>query len=351
MKIVIYGLGNRGRAFIETVYEMLQEIEIVAVTDTYVQSIESLMCDNKLYIKPTQIKDYEYDFIIVTPENYFYEIRKKLIESGVDFRKIKSLNEFEMNRKKFQCNICGNEIFAWKYIGEDYKIFHEKNIAGAGRRRGGCSVCGSSDRARFVYYVIENFTKLMNKNECKILHFAPEKAISEKLREIHGKQYISADIMSGRADVIANIVNLQFHNEEFDYIICNHVMEHICEEKRAFSEVRRCLKPGGILIFTAPICWTQETYEDDNVLTVDDRIRYYGQEDHVRLYGNDIVERIEKFGFDVNLLCCNEIGIEDEIRKFGFLRNDSALLCKRKDKKSEIQRCFKGEGISGHCSI
>ncbi len=329
MKIVIYGLGYKGREFIRIVYEILKEIEIVAVTDTYVQAMDSLIYDNTLYIKPTQIKDYEYDYIIVTPENYYCEIRNSLVEYGVDYRKIRSLNEFELNRKKFQCNICGNEIFAWNYIGEDYKIFHNKDIAGAGRRRGGCPVCGSSDRARFVYYVIENFTKLLKESNCNVLHFAPENAILKKLRSMYGEQYISADIMPGRADVVADITSLQFNDEQFEYIICNHVMEHVYEEKKAFSEIRRCLRKGGILIFTAPICWTQETYEDDIVTTADERIRCYGQEDHVRLYGKDIVGRIEKFGFDVDLLYCNKMKIKDKIQKFGFLQDDSVLLCKR----------------------
>ena len=135
--------------------------------------------------------------------------------------------------------------------------------------------------------------------------------------------------MDGRADVVADITKLQFNNDQFDYIICNHVMEHVYEEEKAFSEIRRCLKPEGVFIFSTPICWLQKTYEDDNVTTSSDRIKYYSQEDHVRLYGNDIVDRIEKFGFDVKLLHCSEIKSEDEIKKFGLLKEDSVLLCKK----------------------
>lgn len=41
MKIVVYGLGNRGYRFIRDIMEILPEIEIVAVTDTYMQKSES----------------------------------------------------------------------------------------------------------------------------------------------------------------------------------------------------------------------------------------------------------------------------------------------------------------------
>ncbi len=227
-------------------------------------------------------------------------------------------NEFQNSRSKFQCNICGSEIFAWKYIGEDYEMFQKKSIAGAGKRRGGCPVCGSFDRARFVYDIMKNFMGIFNENADSILHFAPESVIADKLKKIYGDRYVSADLMEGRADVVADITKLQFDNEQFEYIICNHVMEYVNEEEKAFLEIRRFLKQEGLLIFSSPICWTQKTYEDNRVTTVYDRIRFYGQEDHVRLYGNDIVDRIEKFGFDVNLLHCNEIKSNDEIKNLDF---------------------------------
>lgn len=328
MKVVVYGLGNRGREFINDVRE-INEIDIVAATDTYVQEIDSSMCNNILYIRPIDIRNYNYDYIVITPESFHYEIKEQLLRNGISSQKIIFLNEFTENMRRFHCNICGSAVLVWKYIGQDNKIFHSKKIAGAGKRRGGCAVCGSSDRARFVYYIMENFTGILNESTCSILHFAPELAISEKLRAIHGNQYISADIVSERADVVADITELQFEEEQFGYVICNHVMEHVYEESKAFLEIRRCLQPGGILIFTAPICWSQNTYEDDSVVTASDKIKYYGQEDHVRLYGNDIVERIASYGFDVELLRCNEIINEKEIKKFGFLKEDSVLLCKK----------------------
>lgn len=323
------GLGNRGRRFIRDVLEILPEIEIVAVTDTYAQGSIPEEYANIPYISPEYIQKCEYECIVVTPENFYCEIESLLLNKGVDQMKIISLDEFQKNRKKFYCNICGSEFFAWEYIGEDYEIFQNKSIAGAGRRRGGCTVCGSYDRARFVYDIMGNFTEIFSGNADRILHFAPESIISDKLRKMYGEQYISADIMDGRADVVADITKLQFDNEQFEYIICNHVMEHVYEEEKAFSEIRRCLKPEGFFIFSTPICWSQKTYEDNDVTTAYDRIKYYGQEDHVRLYGNDIVDRIEEFGFDVNLLHCHEIKDGDEIKKFGLLKEDSVLLCRK----------------------
>ena len=84
-------------------------------------------------------------------------------------------------------------------------------------------------------YIMKNFTEIFSGNADGILHFAPESTISNKLKKKYGEQYISADIMEGRADVVADITKLQFDNEQFEYIIYNHVMEHVYEEKKAFE--------------------------------------------------------------------------------------------------------------------
>ena len=239
------------------------------------------------------------------------------------------IREVEEAQEKLWCNLCDNNVLDWAYIGEDREIFHYKKIIGASRRKGGCPVCGSSDRIRYVYYIMRKYTNLLDGFAHDVLHFAPEEILSSKVRALCGNNYISADLMSANADVAADITNLQFADEQFEYIICNHVMEHIVDEEKAFSELRRCLKAGGILILTVPICWEQKTFEASDVKTEEDRIKNYGQADHVRLYGNDIVSRVEKFGFSVNLYVCNQVVDRNRIRKFGYIERDSVLLCKR----------------------
>lgn len=98
--------------------------------------------------------------------------------------------------------------------------------------------------------------------------------MSQKLRNRYNSNYISADIVPGRADVVADITKLQFSEGTFEYIICNHVMEHISLEGKAFHEIRRCLMLGGMLILTVPICWEQKTFEDEKITTKEERIKF-----------------------------------------------------------------------------
>lgn len=329
MEIVVYGMGKNGQEFIQDVEEAAKDVKIIAATDTYIHN-PGLQCRETIpCIEPCRIQDYAYDYVVVTPMKYFDEIKRSLLAAGVGEEKIKSLKEMEGMLGTLHCNLCGSGVFAWRYIGEEQDVFCSKNI-GAGRRRGGCPICGSLDRTRYVYHIIRNYTSLLDGAGCSVLHFAPESMLSEKIRSACGGGYVTADIAPQKADVAADISDMQFNDGQFDYIICNHVMEHIREEGRAFSELGRCLKRGGILILTVPVCWEQATYEDENVITQKDRIKYYGQRDHVRLYGNDIVGRIEKFGFEVTLFRCSEAEDGEDIDRLGFIKGDSVFLCKKK---------------------
>lgn len=339
MKIIVYGTGKRGIEFIQCVREFFLEIEIVAISDTYKQKTNLHIGDNISFIEASSIQECIFDYVVVTPKDYFMEIKEKLLAMGINREKIKSVKEIKMEYAKsycnnsrcktFYCDFCNNSVPGWEYIGCNYDIFATKKIIGASKRRGKCPICESIDRERYIYYILKNYTSLLDGVGHHVLHFAPEECLSQTLKNACGAGYISADIAPKRADIIADITKLQFAAETFEYIICNHVMEHIPMEWKAFEEIKRCLIQGGVLILTVPICWEQKTFEDDGVETEEDRVKYYGQKDHVRLYGNDVVERIEKFGFDVTLLRCNEVVNKKDISRFGFISEDSVLLCKK----------------------
>ena len=47
--------------------------------------------------------------------------------------------------------------------------------------------------------------------------------------------------------------NLPYENNEFDVVVADQVLEHVCDNpQKVFSESYRVLKKGGIIIFTAP---------------------------------------------------------------------------------------------------
>jgi ubiquinone/menaquinone biosynthesis C-methylase UbiE len=50
---------------------------------------------------------------------------------------------------------------------------------------------------------------------------------------------------------VASIEELPFADESFDGAIANHMLFHLEDRTRAFSEIRRVLRPGGLFVATA----------------------------------------------------------------------------------------------------
>jgi len=132
------------------------------------------------------------------------------------------------------------------------------------------------------------------------------------------------------ADIIGDITKLNFKNNTFDLIICNHVLEHIIDDRTAMNEIYRVLKKDGIGILQVPIdkC-LEKTYEDNTLVSKKQRAEHFGQYDHVRVYGRDYKNRLEDSGFTVNLIdYTNEIK-DDEISKYGLIKGELIPIVKK----------------------
>ena len=64
MRIIVYGLGRNGREFIQNIKDM-DEIEIVAITDTYIQNVEVELKFEYIEIEPYQIYMYKYYYVVI----------------------------------------------------------------------------------------------------------------------------------------------------------------------------------------------------------------------------------------------------------------------------------------------
>lgn len=332
MRIVVWGLGKIGTRWVNNFRLHQDDIdaEIIALVDSNVEKTSLNEYEQNLLREKTDIVKLAYDYIVITSQKYFDEIKQELIVGfNVNAERIISYKEFFDKAgftKKYECNMCGAKLMYWEYLGNDYKLFSKKKVVGAGRRKGFCPACGTMDKSRYVYHILKQYTDIFEGKS--VLHFAPEKGLKDKLLLAKGS-YITADIVPGVAEVVADITNLQFEDGMFDYIICNHVLEHVVDEKAALSEMRRCLKANGKAVVTVPICWEQETFEDPDIVTPEARIEYYGQEDHVRLYGNDIVNRFEQCGFRVYCYKNDDLLSLNDIQKYGFIPHDTVFILEK----------------------
>jgi ubiquinone/menaquinone biosynthesis C-methylase UbiE len=57
---------------------------------------------------------------------------------------------------------------------------------------------------------------------------------------------------TARIDIVSDITDIPVPDASFDYVLCTEVFEHVPESTLAFDELVRILRPGGMLIITAP---------------------------------------------------------------------------------------------------
>ena len=155
----------------------------------------------------------------------------------------------------------------------------------------------SLERHRLLWLYLKNETTLFEK-KIKLLHFAPEQAFYRRFKKLSNIQYDTIDINSPLAKIKADICDLPINDNSYDFILCNHVLEHVLDDKKAMSELYRVLKKGGTGIFQVPIDMKREkTFQDDSITNKLERNKIFGQYDHVRVYGKDYYKRLARAGF------------------------------------------------------
>ena len=142
--------------------------------------------------------------------------------------------------------------------------------------------------------------------------------------------YITADLSSPRASTKADITNIPCKDNSFDVVLCNHVLEHVADDQKAMREIRRVLSPDGWAILQTPIDSRRSTtFEDPTIVSPEAREQAFGQHNHVRVYGRDYKERLEKAGFTVNVdRYFKELG-PDLARKYG-LQDEEIYFCTKR---------------------
>ncbi len=192
-----------------------------------------------------------------------------------------------------------------------------------------CPRCGSFERHRLLWLYLKNKTNFF-KDSLKVLDIAPMYFFQKKCKTLSNLNYISADISSPIAMIKMDITNINLPDNQFDCIFCYHVLEHILDDKKAMNELFRILNPGGWAILQVPIDPKRDkTFEDINVVSLEERERVFGQKDHVRIYGKDYKNRLEKAGFTVKLdNYCRELG-DNTIKKYGLIKNETIFFCSK----------------------
>lgn len=206
------------------------------------------------------------------------------------------------------------------------------------RKRAQCPICKSLERHRLIYLLFQKeFKELLNEKSIKLLHFAPEEVFYNYFKNQDNIDYYPVDInpelfesknIQIREKV--NMENIPYDDNEFDFIYNGHVLQCVNDDTKAIKELYRVLKPEGICVILVPINKSSdETLEKDEYDTPELRKKYYGDKYHMRYYSIDLIDKLEHYGFDV------EIATDEEILDFDFEKNlyklfqNTIFICKK----------------------
>lgn len=213
----------------------------------------------------------------------FYE---RHVSSRMRLIRKAGLREFLSPTENKECNVCG-------YRGPF-------PVAPFGKRQ--CTACKSANYHRAILWFLQNEIPQIFYSNMSFLHFAPELSLGRVLRNLPNLHYETADIVAKGVDHYFDLQTYDAPLGPFDIAMANHVLEHIPDDRAALRTIFRLVKPGGLAIFTVPLRTDFDVSDDDpTVVDPDERVRRYGEDNHLRLYGRDLRERIAQAGFDASI--------------------------------------------------
>lgn len=217
------------------------------------------------------------------------------------------------------CHICGNLVDF--NIGEDATLLREAK----------CSCCGASIRNSDVAQQILKYIKcekaslkesFRELSSIEILNTCASGAIHNILK--NHDRYTCSEFFDGimpgdyfEGIINVDLTNIPFKNNTFDIVISEDVFEHIENYSKAFLEIYRVLKPGGVHIFTVPIHEAHLTESRVGKKTV-----YHGNPNPqngekgslvITDWGNDIQKIVSQYGFDVCMEMLHRFYAPEEI--------------------------------------
>ena len=237
------------------------------------------------------------------------------------FRKIFRKNP--LRKPPFHCPLCNSDLPGFNRLDDYYfeKLDEHQSVHSLFQSETlnvlqySCPQCGASDRSRLYALYLEKRLPEMGAggSTVRLLDIAPDKNLAAWIRKYPFISYRSVDLAAEKADDRADVTRMELYTDgRFDIVICSHVLEHVTDDRQAISEIYRVLRTGGFAIIMVPIKLNlQEDLENPAWTSEAERWKYYGQNDHVRMYSKTgFVAKLTAGGFTVRQLGAEYFGSE-----------------------------------------
>ncbi len=195
-----------------------------------------------------------------------------------------------------------------------------------------CPHCSTSDKYRMsALYVKEQYVRLDPAGVYTFLDIAPENAFRNFIKSYSFIDYRSMDLFMEDVDDKVDLTNMNCYSDgQFDFIMCSHVLEHIPDDRKAMSELYRVLSERGFAIIMVPILLNlQEDFEDWTKTSEEECWKYFGQNDHVRVYSKPgFTRKLQEAGFKLDQLGVDYFG-QEVFEKYGIHPRSVLYVCRK----------------------
>lgn len=202
-----------------------------------------------------------------------------------------------------------------------------------------CPSCHATDRDRlYAAFFGRVFNSLNEARPYAFLDIAPSASLSRWIKSHPHVFYRSCDMYMAGVDDRADVQQLPYADDSFDFILCSHVLEHVPDDVKAASELRRVLKPDGIAVIMVPIITTiTDTYENPEIVTPEQRWRHFGQDDHVRLYSRSgFLRTLEGAAFHTQVLPVLELMTPERCDTHGISQRSVLYFSAKRAKSNSV---------------
>lgn len=233
---------------------------------------------------------------------------------------------------KRECYICGRRFSRFSKYGRGSRgtseLLRRLDMIGSDVDNFGCMYCNSHDRERHLFMFFDKLQLWGRLRNARVLHFAPETNLSKRIAACEPMQYVRADLYSDEAGIERiDATSIPFDGNTFDFLIANHILEHIPNYLAAVGEFYRILKPGGVGILQTPYSrLLKRNFEENNINTDELRLFFYGEKDHLRTFSeHGLKQDIEQSGLRLKVIRHDEYFDDASSYLYGVNRDEDLL--------------------------
>jgi SAM-dependent methyltransferase len=235
-----------------------------------------------------------------------------------------------------KCYICNREIRRFLKLRGGWKnvpiMIKNTEMVGSDVENFRCPFCSAHDRERHIFMFFDKLNLWEKMKDANIIHFAPDGYLYKKIETCLPLKYVKADLFPWDNSIEKiDATEIPYPDSTFDFLIFNHILEHIPDYLKALKEIYRVLKPNGIAILQTPYSKLfRANFEDEGINTEKLRLFFYGQIDHVRIFSErQFIKDLKETGFILEIIKHEDFFSDQDSLYFGVNKQEDLIKVRK----------------------